>query len=61
MWWYSDILYLNKQRLLAVEELNKANRENELLLDRIKQLEAEKQSSTGKGDLYYPENLHSII
>ena len=34
---YSDILYLNKQRLLAVEELNKANQEKELLLDKIEQ------------------------
>lgn len=35
-----DILYLNKLRLLAVEELNKANREKQLLLDKIQQLEA---------------------
>ena len=35
-----DILYLNKLRLVAVEELNKANREKQLLLDKIQQLEA---------------------
>ncbi|XP_031263716.1 probable starch synthase 4, chloroplastic/amyloplastic isoform X2 [Pistacia vera] len=39
-----NILYLNKQRLWAVEELNRTNREKELLLDKIDQLEAEKQS-----------------
>ncbi|XP_048232835.1 glycogen synthase isoform X2 [Ricinus communis] len=39
-----NILYLNKQRLLTVEELNKANQEKELLLDKIEQLEAEKQA-----------------
>ncbi|CAK7339678.1 unnamed protein product [Dovyalis caffra] len=41
-----NILYLNKQRLLAVEELNKANREKQLLLDRIQQLEAVKKPTT---------------
>ena len=35
-----DILYLNKLRLVAVEELDKANREKQLLLDKIKQSEA---------------------
>ncbi|KAJ6288268.1 hypothetical protein OIU76_024285 [Salix suchowensis] len=35
-----NILYLNKQRLVAVEELNKANREKQLLLDKIQQSEA---------------------
>ncbi|XP_050205429.1 probable starch synthase 4, chloroplastic/amyloplastic [Mercurialis annua] len=40
-----NILYLNKQRLLAVGELSNANREKELLLDKIEQLEAEKQAA----------------
>ncbi|KAJ6723715.1 hypothetical protein OIU74_008140 [Salix koriyanagi] len=35
-----DIPYLNKQRLVAVEELSKANREKQLLLDKIQQSEA---------------------
>lgn len=35
-----NILYLNKLRLVAVEELNKANREKQLLLDKIQQLDA---------------------
>lgn len=47
---YLDILYLNKQRLLAIEELNKAQRENNLLLARIEQLEAGKKASSIKGD-----------
>lgn len=46
-----NILYLNKQRLMAVEALNKANREKQLLLDRIEQLEAEKQAGVGKDKL----------
>lgn len=46
---FSDILYLNKQRLAAVEELNKTNREKQLLLDKIEQLEVEKQALMGKG------------
>ena len=45
-----NILYLNKQRLVAVEELNKANREKQLLLDRIERLEAEKQAGVGEGN-----------
>ncbi|KAJ6915778.1 hypothetical protein NC652_018439 [Populus alba x Populus x berolinensis] len=36
----THILYLNKLRLVAVEELNKANREKQLLLDKIQQLGA---------------------
>ncbi|XP_058010377.1 probable starch synthase 4, chloroplastic/amyloplastic isoform X5 [Hevea brasiliensis] len=43
-----NILYLNNQRLLAVEELNRANQEKQLLLDRIEQLEAEKRAGVGK-------------
>jgi hypothetical protein len=40
---------LNKQRLVAIQELNKANREKQLLVARIKHLEAEKQAGVGKG------------
>lgn len=45
-----DILYLNKQRLLAIEELNKTQKENHLLLARIEQLEGVKQNSAIQGD-----------
>lgn len=48
---YADILYLNKQRLAAIEELNKANREKQLLLNRIEKLEAEKHAAAGTGDI----------
>lgn len=44
-----DILYLNKQRLWAVEELNRRSREKEILIDKLEQLEAEKQSLDVKG------------
>lgn len=47
--YFSDILNLNKQRLMAVEELKKAKREKEILLDRIEKLE-EIQADAGKGD-----------
>ena len=39
----TDILYLNKQRLLAMEELKKLQDENELLLQEIEVLEKEVQ------------------
>ena len=45
-----DILYLNKQRLKAVKELNEANREKQLLVDKIEQLEKENRRAGGKGD-----------
>ncbi|KAJ4714627.1 Starch synthase, chloroplastic/amyloplastic [Melia azedarach] len=43
-----NILYLNKQRLLAIEELNEANSEKQFLLGKIEQLEAEKQAGLGQ-------------
>ncbi|OVA07332.1 Starch synthase [Macleaya cordata] len=36
-----NILYLNKQRLMAVDEMKKTQKEKQLLLDRIEQLEVE--------------------
>ncbi|KAM1818804.1 hypothetical protein ACFX11_000561 [Malus domestica] len=43
-----NILQLNQQRVKAVEELNKINREKELLVDRIEQLEVEKQAAIAR-------------
>nr|ACD13787.1 starch synthase V precursor [Lotus japonicus] len=43
-----NILYLNNQRLVAIEELNKTNEENQLLLNKIKKLEVEKQADADK-------------
>ncbi|GMN34133.1 hypothetical protein TIFTF001_004518 [Ficus carica] len=43
-----NILYLNKQRLKAVEKLNRKNEENRFLLDKIEQLEAENQAHSRK-------------
>ena len=37
----TDILYLNKQRLLVMEELKKLQDENEMLLQEIEVLEKE--------------------
>lgn len=44
-----NILYLNKQRVLAIEELNKAISEKNSLLEKIGELEFEKQA-TGRKD-----------
>lgn len=55
-----DILYLNKQRLVAIEELNKTNGEKQLLLNKIKKLEAEKQAGAGKGDRSWHVLLYFI-
>lgn len=63
----SDILYLNKQRLDAVEELNKTNREKQLLLEKIEQLEVEKQAGLGKGgsllnlSIFIIEELNEVL
>ncbi|XP_054796132.1 probable starch synthase 4, chloroplastic/amyloplastic [Prosopis cineraria] len=46
-----NILYLNKQRLAATEELNKANTEKLLLLNMLEKLEAEKHAGSGKDNL----------
>ncbi|XP_020528018.1 glycogen synthase isoform X2 [Amborella trichopoda] len=50
-----NILYLNKQRLMAMEKLNKIQKEKELLLSRIKQLESEKMSGTLDGTTTVPK------
>ncbi|XP_059642436.1 probable starch synthase 4, chloroplastic/amyloplastic isoform X2 [Cornus florida] len=46
-----NILYLNKQRIMALEELDKMKGENKLLLDRIEQLELKDQANFGKDKL----------
>ncbi|KAF7829238.1 putative starch synthase 4, chloroplastic/amyloplastic isoform X1 [Senna tora] len=46
-----NILYLNKQRLEAIEQLNKGNREKQSLLNRIEKLEEEKHAGAGKDKL----------
>ncbi|GMH25275.1 hypothetical protein Nepgr_027118 [Nepenthes gracilis] len=46
-----NILYLNKQRLMAVEELNKAKKEKHVLQNRIEELENEKQMHAGRDKL----------
>ncbi|XP_075475678.1 putative starch synthase 4, chloroplastic/amyloplastic isoform X2 [Primulina tabacum] len=40
-----NILYLNKQRLLAMEELERVSNERNSLLDRLEQLEAKKETN----------------
>ena len=48
-----DILYLNKQRLAAVEELEKLKNEKVELLERLNQLEAESQIVIKKGFYFF--------
>ncbi|KAF4349892.1 hypothetical protein F8388_005123 [Cannabis sativa] len=48
-----NILYLNKQRLKAMRELDRTNKEKQLLLDKIEQLELERQSGAVKDKLSY--------
>ncbi|KAK2978833.1 hypothetical protein RJ640_030644 [Escallonia rubra] len=43
-----NIMYLNKQRLMAIEELEEMKKEEKSLLDRIEQLELKMQAKTGK-------------
>ncbi|KAG6554096.1 hypothetical protein Mapa_004011 [Marchantia paleacea] len=43
-----NMLYLNKQRLNAIEEVQKARRDNDFLIARVAQLEAEYQASAGE-------------
>lgn len=47
----ADILQLNKQRLMAVEQLQKSERDRELLLARVAQLEAENQIAAAERDV----------
>ncbi|XP_057491634.1 probable starch synthase 4, chloroplastic/amyloplastic isoform X2 [Actinidia eriantha] len=44
-----NILYLNKQRMMALEELDEMKKEKKMLLNKIEQLEMKKQPSFGKG------------
>lgn len=44
----SDILHLNKQRLLAMEELERVKNERNSLLDRMEQLEMEKPATAAR-------------
>ncbi|RZB93008.1 putative starch synthase 4, chloroplastic/amyloplastic [Glycine soja] len=46
-----NILYLNKQHLGAIKELDKTNKEKQSLLSKIKKLEAEKQAGAGNDNL----------
>ncbi|XP_057520029.1 probable starch synthase 4, chloroplastic/amyloplastic isoform X3 [Amaranthus tricolor] len=45
-----NIMYLNKQRIMALEELNKAKKEIETLHQRIESLEAGKHETTRRDD-----------
>lgn len=47
----ADLLELNKQRFTALEELQKVQRDNELLSARFSQLEAEYLVSAGECDM----------
>ncbi|KAK9110811.1 hypothetical protein Sjap_018871 [Stephania japonica] len=46
-----NILYLNKQRLMAIEELKKTQLEKQLLIDRLEHLEVEQQDTAIKSPM----------
>lgn len=52
-----NILYLNKKRLLAMEELERVKNERNSLLDRIEQLEMKKQATARKDKLTISSEL----
>lgn len=49
--WRLDILHIHKQRLMALDELERAKKENVLLLERIEELEAKELLGSRKGDV----------
>ncbi|KAF7129122.1 hypothetical protein RHSIM_Rhsim10G0085600 [Rhododendron simsii] len=54
---WQNIMFLNKQRMVAMEELDKMNWENKFLLDRIEQLEMKKQPSCAKDRVFIKSDL----
>lgn len=53
-----NMLYLNKQRLMAVDELHKSEREREFLLSRVTQLEAEMRAELAQREVL-EQKLHN--
>jgi hypothetical protein len=47
----ADMLFLNQQRLMAMEELQKVENDKKLLLAQLAQLEAENQASLAECDV----------
>ncbi|CAA3016556.1 Hypothetical predicted protein [Olea europaea subsp. europaea] len=52
-----NILYLNKQRLTAIEELDRVKNERQSLVNKIEQLEAKKQGNTRRDKLAISSEL----
>ncbi|CAI9777718.1 unnamed protein product [Fraxinus pennsylvanica] len=52
-----NILYLNKQRLMAIEELDRVNNEKQSLVNKIEQLEAKQQGNTRRDKLAISSEL----
>jgi len=48
----TDILYINKQWLMAMEELKKLQHENNLLLEEIQVLETEMQGAVSATNVF---------
>lgn len=47
---YPDIMYLNRQRVQALEELDKMKKEQKALLEKIQQLEDQPHASSEQGN-----------
>lgn len=58
-WLNIDILYLHKQRVKAMEELQKTKEEKQLLLDKVEQLEAKIKPGVGKVDCKQLDPVYS--
>lgn len=52
-----NILYLNKQRLMAIEELGRVKNERQSLVNKIEQLEAKQQGDTRRDKLAISSEL----
>jgi len=52
----TDILYINKQWLMAMEELKKLQHENNLLLEEIQVLETEMQGAVSVTNIFRLRN-----
>lgn len=52
----TDILYINKQRLIAMEEMKKLQDENNLLLEEIQGLETEMQGAVSVANIFRLRN-----
>lgn len=54
-----DIMYLNRQRVQAIQELGEMKREHKSLLEKMKHLESQTYASVEEGKLKVSKICHS--